>query len=514
MLTLATVLFIISSLILPSVFAVPTIPFRGDSYEVIQLEPRTFQWQSEDKWVFNGTDFVPFIFRDAFLEEEFYEVQVGLIKARIYDDFATFYGNDFDDIRLHDERFELELKGPDSGDNFRPIGGQTGGAVFDISESADGINITKSFVSWAGELSIKYQFLEHLKHTIEFCSSQQTTETFKLLQVHRGIVADKLRHVNETTSVLRDITNATEIVATVFNYEKDGKTSLKEIQSASADVLETTNIKPHPKGFEAVYRFGEFQLKRGECFVVDPDTFTDDAPVEDSYIKTVDAVQATCPAPNTIVEANDILIHSVEEDTKNGGCTRGMFEWNITAITDGSTVTNVTFTAEIKEAVNERVCEFRDAAAQPSTLSASDAWDDAEDGTIFLSDSTVCDNAGTNKVWIFNAAARTDVESRLVDNWWGFFTKAGDESRDSLVHKVGVFSEQQSPAPTPKPTLTVTFTVPITTFNETLSFTAEHAQELFVIFTDVEPIAESLLIAGIAVAFILVVVGIAASRKR
>ena len=445
--------------ILPQPIITPILSDRGEAHEIFDNQDRSFQYRTAEKWVFNGTDFVPYLFENAFLEKGYYQVEVGLLKARIYADHASFYGENFTDIRLHDERFDIQMKVADSNPatDYRPIGAQAGGALFEIDQTPERLNITKILTSRTGILTITYQFLDHLKHSIEFCSSEKSEERFKLVQSHRGIVADKVRHQNATVSILRDILNATEIESASFRFEKDGKLSLRENQAASLSVLEDVKLDIHSKGLQASYIFGDFALESGECFTIDPDTFTDDSPTFDAYVRTADdsAGGSACPGSPFTIQSGDHVEINVQAQGSNRLCRRAAFEWDISPIAAGSTVQNVTFGYEVGHQSGARNCDYNEMNTQPSIASASALWTDIGDGTTFVSDDSICTTVGANKLVILGSDAHADVEAQISAGWWGLGVKANNEVRDGSQHQILIEDQTHSPVPVPPPELTV-----------------------------------------------------------
>ena len=166
---------------------------RGRSWSV-RLESGVFRWRSEPTWVWSEAEqrYVPYIFIDRYETDGYYQVQSGLIGARIYDYYAVFYDPNCSEVRVHDERWEVQQL--DKNGKWSDVGAQSGTPVFSISQSENCINITKAFHSWAGWLNITYVFREGspLKHQVIF--QAEIEGTFRIVQRWSGIQAAKVRH--------------------------------------------------------------------------------------------------------------------------------------------------------------------------------------------------------------------------------------------------------------------------------------------------------------------------------
>ncbi|RLI00186.1 hypothetical protein DRO19_00005, partial [Candidatus Bathyarchaeota archaeon] len=253
-----------------------------------------YKWVSAPQWVWDGSAYVPYIFKDRYASEGYYQVQTGLIGARIYDYYATFYDPNMSEVRLYDERWEVQRY---RNGKWNDIGAQSGAPIFKISQSETCINITKSFHSWAGWLNITYCFREGspLKHTVVFKSEIAEATTFRIIQKWAGIVAAKVKHAKGEDT----ITSAKTIDSPWFRFEKaDGSLSVYENQwsmyygfnetTGEVYVLSNHNLKPveidvHARGLKADFVFGNWTLASGERLIIDPETATLSPPLRDTF---------------------------------------------------------------------------------------------------------------------------------------------------------------------------------------------------------------------------------------
>ena len=254
--------------------------------------PTIFSWESAPQWFYNGMAWVPYVFMDKYEIDNYYQVQNGLVGARFYDYYVEFYSPDFKEIRVHDERWEVqEFKK----NKWTGIGAQSETPLFSVAEGENDITITKTFTSWAGILKIDYIFREGsaMKHDVTFTSSQSDNHTYRVVQQWTGIVSTKVKH----DSGIDTIVALTTINSSRFKFLKaDGNLSVFENQwdmyyngiTRRYPVLENQNLKPveidvHAQGLKVDFVFGNWTLSQDESLTIDPDTATLDDPTEDGY---------------------------------------------------------------------------------------------------------------------------------------------------------------------------------------------------------------------------------------
>nr|NGX63533.1 hypothetical protein [Candidatus Anoxychlamydiales bacterium] len=119
------------------------------------------------------------------------------------------------------------------------------------------------------------------------------------------------------------------------------------------------------------------------------------------------------------------------------GCDFPAPEWDISSIDDDATsISQIRIKYNVTSVLNPRSCEYRDMTNQPSGGASNDAkLADIRDGTIFGTDSQ-CTSTGEGLIFTMNSDARTDLASRLVDDWWGFGITFDDDVRNTSQHRV------------------------------------------------------------------------------
>lgn len=146
---------------------------------------------------------------------------------------------------------------------------------------------------------------------------------------------------------------------------------------------------------------------------------------------------------------------------------RGFVEWDISVIPNTSTITKVEFRYHGAFSTAEN-CWIYAMANQPSVQSDDNAgnqviWDDAGDGTAYLSSNAVFPEVGVTKdvggaagpAW--DTDPKADVETALGVGWFAFGYKSAElVSADTA----GFLSEEYVGPPTPAPTLYLEFELP------------------------------------------------------
>ena len=94
--------------------------------------------------------------------------------------------------------------------------------------------------------------------------------------------------------------------------------------------------------------------------------------------------------------------------------------WDITTIPDTATITNVNVRYDISVSDGSQNCNWRSIEGNLSTLSAADKFSDIHDGTVFVSNSSQCDQIADDLILDLGTSADSDIQAELAtDNEWG-----------------------------------------------------------------------------------------------
>lgn len=420
----------------------PILIERGVNFQRWNLGDGKYAWETAPQWIYDGTEWLPYIYENCYATNRYYQVQNGLIGVRIYDYHTEFYTPDMSEIRVYEEWWEVQRYT----NKWSDVGAQSGIPTYDIVESGNNITVTKTFVSWAGILEINYIFREGslMKHEVVWTSILTEITTFRVLQRWAGIVGNKVKH-SEGTNV---VTSAVVIDSPVFEFrDANGNMTVLELQYSmyydeNGSKLTGHNLKPveidiHSQGMKADFIFGDWTLAQSESLVVDPDTATLDTPTESGFIQFADSNYYK----TTEEEINIGFL---------GANIRGYVEWDVSSISDDATITNTVFKYE---GVYGSDCHIHEMlGARPSTSDNQAIYDEAGEGTVYA-DPDGFPEDGESKQVDLGSSADTDLQSSLSADWFaiGFQTDTEPDAWSLIV----AFAES---TPTPPPTLYVEYT--------------------------------------------------------
>ncbi|MDH5203381.1 MAG: hypothetical protein OEW69_09000 [Nitrospirota bacterium] len=344
--------------------------YRGSNYSETVNADGSVTWRSEPLWIYNGSHYVPYIYEDHYSSEGYHQVRAAQIGCRIYDYYAEFWDPNMSEIRLYDERWDVERWKVNKWD---PIGAQAGSPTWSVIERSDRLEIIKAFHSWAGWLNLTYVFNGPLKHDVSFTSEMADPEQFRLIQAWAGIVGSKCK--NET--VAAEITEPIEFTGSLFEFLKaDGNLSVKEDQFSAIDFLQQpVLIEPHAQGMKADFIFGTWSLSPSGILRIDPATETFYTQSCDGHIQYSDGVFAGVSDTKTYLVAGERWYTEISQYL----WWRVFCRFDASSIPDGATITDADFYLyyydEATEGSGDRGdCLVHHTEDMGATLDSSD-WD-------------------------------------------------------------------------------------------------------------------------------------------
>lgn len=424
---------------------------RGENYDIYSnsASPNLKRWVSANQRVQDSNgDWVDYVYR-VDKAKGCYTVQSGLVAAEIYDYYAKIFSPDLSEARVYDERWEVQQL-TKSG-KWSDIGAQSGSPEYAVVPFSDGINITKSFHSWAGWLNITYTFRGSLKHTVMFASEIAEKTVFGVVQKWAGITGTKVKDVEADKSV--PISESTKLNGTSFLFQKENEElSVYESQWSARDSLSSVTVDSHAEGMKCDFVFGNWTLAKGESLVIDPDTATLDSPTQDGYIAKTKYADYYYPYPdgNEIHMSNWFLYYWY--------ASRGYDEWDISGIPDSVTITSVAFKYHGK-ARGSGDCHIHSMEYRPSTSGLPTIFIDMADGHVYA-DPTGFPVIGENQQVALSSQADADLQSSLASNWFAIGIQADDENTNHPT-ATSIYSSEYGSA-NPTPTLYVEYEFPPT----------------------------------------------------
>lgn len=415
---------------------------RGDSWEVSAKEGYWI-WSSQPRWVYNESRFVPYIFEDHYVTDGYYQVQSGLIGARIYDTYATYYDPYMQEVKVYNEIWEVQKLKSGKWDN---IGIVSGVLTWHIRLVEGTVNITKTYDTWAGVLKIVYSFEdgEPLKHTITWLSELTTVETYRVVQSWSGIAAAKIKSETE------EATDNTIIDAPYFEFlYADGSLCVKENQYSAEKYLQPTSFEfVTGNQIKCDFIFSNWTLSNGQSLEIDPATSTDNNPYRDGRVD-YDSDGGGAAGYTGNYGAN--YTQHGEDTAFAQERQASYFQWDISSLPNKIDVTQTNVTFDLSQ--DEDDTDFYQLENDVDTTLA-EIWADIHNGTEYVS-SWNWAGTGNNKVVNLGASADSDIESYVTG-----LDKFGvglipDSYVDGQVNRI---KTEEDAAAVPKPTLTVVYT--------------------------------------------------------
>lgn len=423
-----------------------TIIERGSDYIIKGLGDNKYSWESQPKWVYNGLDWVPYIYSHDDVKK-CHNVQVGFVGAKIYNSgVVEIYDPDLNEIRVKGETWELWSNDKKAILN-KPIN-------WSVITNSSGVFIISQQVTSKpdGILVINYIFLigASLKHTVIWTSMSKTDVVVQVKQIHL-MSFDKVT----TDGGISLISKSDKSTTYLFGYGAKGFWVFEDqyamVYGPDGALLVSKCLQTGDIDFagkKVTYTFGDWALTQGQSLVVDPDTATLSNPTVDGYIDLSGGtyVRNTVDSYVSIYADNSPRIR------------HGYFEWPVTSIPDPATITNTVF--KYNGYIYLGDCHIHAMALQPSAQPNNDTgnhavYDDAGNGTVYA-DPAGFPVEGTNKEVDLGTTADSDLQSALAGNWFAIGGMQDNEAADYLHSRI--YSEEQSGV-TPPPTLYVEYTV-------------------------------------------------------
>ena len=157
-----------------------------------------YRWVSAPQWVWNGSAYVPYIFDKSHYQTDGYViVQAGLIGAEFHKGKVVYYDPNMTRLAVGRENW-LVFKWDDTNGEWKPVCASLA-QYFDSAsfyEGEDYLNITATWLTNAGNLTIIYHFEENLKHTILWKPSN--AGKYAVVQFWNETVYDQVKLSNAT----------------------------------------------------------------------------------------------------------------------------------------------------------------------------------------------------------------------------------------------------------------------------------------------------------------------------
>jgi hypothetical protein len=267
------------------VVAGPRLIERGLNYEVWTEDFERFTWVSARPWVWAGSEYVPYIFKDCYAEADYYLMRNGLITVRLYNDHAEFWDVNNTEVRVQEEKWLAQYydKEWNTLDTFKP--------KFYVITNSSGIFITQSWsvgspINSEDTFNVTYALRvgAPLKHVISLTNKGNLTREFRLVQAWDGIAATKVKCSESEVRV----TTSTNLYSLRFQFASDTNDFVvfQDLQPTGYyderyqyhnDVLQPTTFNISPEGMDAFFTYSNpnlYTLDPSENLGLDPLTTT------------------------------------------------------------------------------------------------------------------------------------------------------------------------------------------------------------------------------------------------
>ena len=320
--------------------------FRGENYETLSYPNNTVIWTSASQYVSNGTDWVPYIFTNKYSAEGCYEVKSGLIGAKFYKGKVEYYDPTLTHLAVARENWVV-FKRVDG--EWKPVCASLA-SYFNskiIVETDEYVDISGTWLTSAGNLTVTYHFEGNLKHTVVF--TPNSAGRFAVAQIWNGTVYDKVK-LNNATVIRKhdDVKIGKADALTVLFHDKSQPFGIREDQTSAGDKFQYVIFAGGTVTYEGIrisdavaWIFGAWNLDSGESLTIDPATETWDAPsygdvwyVGDNYSTAHDASTGT---GEEHTDEGSRTIGQYYSDP-NYGIFRCLAYWDTSGIPDGAVI--------------------------------------------------------------------------------------------------------------------------------------------------------------------------------
>lgn len=170
------------------------IYYRGENYELITYSNGTTVWRTMFTGVWNGTHWVDYIFSK---DGENYTVQAGLIGARLYKGKVKYYDPNMTTLIVERENWFVYKLNEETG-KWKPVCASLE-RYFDSAsffEDEEYVNVTGTWTTVVGNLTIIYHFHERLKHTVIW--TPKIAGKYAVVQTWNGTRYERVKLHNAT----------------------------------------------------------------------------------------------------------------------------------------------------------------------------------------------------------------------------------------------------------------------------------------------------------------------------
>jgi len=315
------------------------LTYRGANFIDIDYGNRTHKWLSASQAVWNGTHWVDYIFTNNYATDNFVRVQSGLVAADFYKGKVVYYSPDLSMLAVQRENW-IVYKWNVAQSEWKPICASLEPYFSSASfyEADDYVNVSGTWMTAAGNLTVQYHFRESLKHTVIWTPSNDGK--YAVVQAWNGTQYDNVKLENAT--IIKRTDNAVigkSDALTVLFFDETQPFGIMENQYSAEDLLHKIIFATGTVIYQGIsvtdavawifYNSTLSMLASGESLVIDPTTTTFSPPNKDTYI---------CDGDGGSTNYGSNVYISVRSRTPENY--RLLIEFNISEIAVGSIITS------------------------------------------------------------------------------------------------------------------------------------------------------------------------------
>lgn len=169
------------------------------------------------------------------------------------------------------------------------------------------------------------------------------------------------------------------------------------------------------------------KLGIGESLIVDPVFGYTSATITRVYTNTGSGT--SCPG---VASQNNggFYMQRPTSGATGDRCYVSLPYWDISSISDSATIDDVTVRYDVNSLTGNVACDWRSIEGTVSTETATNNWNDALDGTLYVNGDSNCSSTGTNYTLDLGSSADSDLESDLADDEFGLGVSYDSMTRD------------------------------------------------------------------------------------
>ncbi|MFB5597698.1 MAG: hypothetical protein ACE5RJ_01600, partial [Nitrosopumilaceae archaeon] len=417
-------------------------------------------------WIEDGGEYVPFVFSD---QENHLTVETehGSVKLHKTSCAFEFYSNGrISEPVLDDEGNVIEWIHKQSLfiDSIVPLMADNGTMDFSIINS---INNASCQPSWNGqELTAKKETSAgRLEYKYILNNGKWKTQ---LEATNLSSLTDKKFGFTQTIDLNKDTVKFGNQVRNIDNFDgmSFDRTFIENNESKLLDLfngfyydfdlaydnLNQINVfdtGPNKSKLSFDFVYNTPVVLPNETLIIDPTFGNFDATA--IYRSITDAQTGTSCATATSIDSSNLNVVTLSGSATNSVCRVFSAEFNISNLPTTADITDVDFIYDITSVSNPINCDFWSMEGQPSTLTASQMWDDVLDGTEYVDNDATCTTTGSKTVDLgTNGDAELQQRLDASDNWFAIGFRFDNMVRDAPFHQIIASAE----------TLTVTYNIP------------------------------------------------------